>query len=186
MPKYFVHCTDQTLIDLILTDKIIKTGNSISTSYIGMGESDVVYFSFYIPKKWTKCNDEQRACIRLSIREVIKKYKYYFISSGWDYGQSMEKISSKLHQMVQSATDYSDLERIIRDNNQMTKQCKWSLLNPERLKQLWKFKNTTNLTIREYINSFLVFGNGEHCEICFFDNIDFNNMSYKIIRGSPL
>ncbi len=57
---------------------------------------------------------------------------------------------------------------------------------------LWKFKNEKFYSIKEFINR----GKDiyptrypmypiEWYEICFFDNIDFGNMEYKVIYGHP-
>jgi hypothetical protein len=192
MVKYLIHCTYQDAISSILRDKILKTSSSMMTS--GMGESDVVYFSLYNPKTWKDSVKEEldfnnergiitkSICLLFYIKDIVRKYKYFFISPYCNYGLWADKISASLHKLVQKSNSINELEINILLDKKMSEQCKYSLTNPERLKMLWRFKNTKNLSIREFIDQNPIY---EWYEICFFDNIDFHDIPYQIINKTP-
>ncbi len=55
------------------------------------GEDDVVYFSLYNPKTFRDPENLREypeyigPCLLLKIIDVVKKYKYFFISRTWEY-----------------------------------------------------------------------------------------------------
>ncbi len=188
MVKYLIHCTYRNYFKSIIQEKVIKTRNDLNIYERGMG--DIVYFSFHNPKNWNNLIKEydmnelsehlipRSICILLKIVDVVKKYKYFFISPYWDYGESAHKISSRLHKLVQKSKNINDLEKNILMDKQMSEQCRESLLVEDRLKLLFNFKNSENISIKKFIDE-----NGyyDRFEICFFDNVDFSDLEFKII-----
>lgn len=192
MVKYLIHCSEWDNVPKILEEHTLRTCDDLHKPCLGKG--DVVYFSFYNPKTFRdqdelKNNYEDKyiqPCILLKIKDVIRKYKYFFISQEWDYGIHADKLSSTLHHMVQHANNINHLGEIISADKKMSQQCKTSLLHEDRLELLWEFKDKDNLSIKKFIeqNQGYFFPKSiEGYEICFLENINFKCMEYKLIHG---
>lgn len=179
---YLIHCTSKNNLEQIISDKIIKTGQELEIQ--GMGKGDIVYFSFYYKAKNTSLidtkfdNDEY--CVIFTIKDIIKRYRYYYVSSNYSYGRiyANGRVSSRLYKMIQLSNDVEDLRTKILDDIRMSPQCKDSLNDDEKLHDLFRFKNASNPSMRDIYNTC-----GNLWEIGFFENIDFNDVKYKIIKN---
>lgn len=196
--KYLVHCTNKEDLRKILSEKIIKTAKSQDKETSVRGKYDVTYFSFLLNNKYIttwkpkEVDPRWQYCIVLKIRDIVGRYKYFYMSSVWNYGEVMEKISSRLHKMVQSSKNVNDLRKKILSDKNMSEQCRNSLIGSERLQQLFEFKGKKNKSIMEMVKEARerYYGNDRtffNLEICFFDNIEIRNIYHKVIKNiTPL
>lgn len=79
--------------------------------------------------------------------------------------------------MIQSSNNISDLRRKIINDEKMSEQCKDSLLDEEKLTDLFDYKNKINSSLKEIYNTC-----DNLWEIGFFEDIDFYDISYKILN----
>lgn len=179
---YIAHCTTKDKLRKIINNKVIKTAKELF--FQGMGKSDIVYFSFYyktIPSN--QISEVNENCIIFTVCDIIKKYRYYYINSNYSYGRIYKggRLSSRLYNMVQSSNNISDLKTKILNDEKMSVQCKKSLLDEEKIHDLFKFKNLSNPSLKDIYNTC-----GNLWEIGFFENIYFDDISYKIINNVNL
>lgn len=83
--------------------------------------------------------------------------------------------------MVQSSKNISDFKMKIWNDPIMSIQCKKSLMDDEKIEDIFKFKNKPNPSLHDIYNLC-----GNLYEIGFFENIDFHNMLYKIMKNIGL
>jgi len=193
MVKYLIHCTRTINLAKIIRDKKIKTTESLDGGNGNMGETDVTYFSFFYPSPNAKIinannlaeiHDDDRNCILIKAHDVFKKYRYYYIASNYNYGivHDSDRISDRLYNLVQKSGDIGDLYYKILHDKQMSPQCKNTLIKTSRLKELFRFKNKPNLSPKEIFKA----TSSNLWEIGFFEDINFDTMSYKIAIGIDL
>lgn len=176
---YLAHCSYH--LDEIISQKIIKTSRSLGIDKKTGARTDVVYFTFLFP------DDPEQIyrypeCVAFVIKDLLKKYRYYAMSIIDSYGNIFDlpdfRLSSRLYKLVQLSNDIDDLKNNIINDKRMSNQCKNTLLQSQRLDELFQFKNKPNPSIQDIINT----DRSNWTEIIFFEDIDFKDIPFKIFR----
>jgi hypothetical protein len=175
MVVYIAHCTDETPLKNILSQKIIRT--SLDMDKVSYGQSDIVYFTFFDPNDPIQFYSGEY-CIYFRLRHILTKYRYYAVTPYDNYGEiipGVTRISPRIYKLVQKSNTGKELKHNILSDARISSQAKDALVS--RIEDLYAYKLTDNPTLLSiYVHrSFW-------SEIIIFENVDFSDVPYHIAK----